>query len=243
MAIERRVVLRWTAAVALAPVLTCRAGAVGVTAGKAIAPPSGPMTFVRRLERQLPDGNKLVVARSFRLKFTPSASNWIVAGEQAGVTVDAPARIAALAALERQRVETGLFPFMLDRSGLIVGGPETRPAKELDEAVAIVRRELDKNALAAGEREELDAFIRAVHDAEIKLTAQFPGDLFAPREQTRHTERELALPGGGEGTIAVSFSAASDPATGLMREARREIVTAIGEDRRLTREDWSLAPV
>jgi hypothetical protein len=42
--------------------------------------------------------------------------------------------------------------------------------------------------------------------------------------------------------IEVSFSAVTDPATGLMREARREIVTSIAEDRRLTREDWSLAP-
>jgi hypothetical protein len=237
---DRRTVIRWAMAAALAPVLASRAGAVVAAGSMAIHPPSPPMTFVRRHERQLRDGNKLVVARSFAVSFAPSPNGWTVTGEQVGVTVDAPARIAALAELERRRVETGLFPLALDRAGLIVGGPELRPAKELDEAVAIVRRELGKKALAADDRRELEAFIRAVHDAGIKMTAQFPGDLFAPRDDTRHAERELALPGGAEGVIEVSFTAATDPATGLMREARREIVTAIADDRRLTREDWSL---
>lgn len=240
---DRRAILRWGMAAALAPLLASRAGPAMAADGKVIAPPAGPMMFVRRLERQLPDGSKLIVARSFVLSFTAAPIGWRVTGYQAGVTVDAPARVAALAALERQRVETGLFPFALDRAGLIVGGPTLRPARELDQAVAIVRRELDKDPLVADEREELDAFIRAVHDAGIKMTAQFPNDLFAPREQVRHGERELTLPDGGEGTIAVSFSALIDLATGLMRDARREIVTAIAEDRRITREDWRLAPI
>lgn len=74
------------------------------------------------------------------------------------------------------------------------------------------------------------------------MTSLLPGDLFAPRDPASKVQRELALPGGGAGTIEVSFTAQADPATGLMRAARREIVTAIGDDRRLTREDWSLTP-
>jgi hypothetical protein len=65
--------------------------------------------------------------------------------------------------------------------------------------------------------------------------------LFAPRDDAVRAEREVALPGGSAGTIEVCFTAVTDPATGLMREARREIVTMIADDRRLTREDWTLA--
>ena len=155
--------------------------------------------------------------------------------------VDAPAWIASLAALERQRVETGLFPLALDRTGLIVGGPDPRRAAELDRAVAIVRGAIDQASLAADEREELAAFVRAVDQAGAKLASQLPGDLFAPRGDDVRSERELALPGGGAGTIAVSFTAVVDPPTGLMRRARREIVTTIAGESRVTREDWTLA--
>jgi hypothetical protein len=239
---DRRAVLRWAMAAALAPTLASRAGAAGSAHDHVFAPPAGPMTFVRRLERALPDGNRLVVGRSFAVRFVAGPAGWTVSGEQVGVTVEAPPRIAALAELERQRVETGLFPFALDRSGLIVGGPDSRPAKELERAVAIVRRTIADAPLAAGERREAEAFVRAVHEAGAKMTSQFPNDLFAPRDEAVHATRELGLPGGEQGTIEISFTAVTDPATGLMREAKREVVTAIGRDRRVTREAWTLAP-
>jgi hypothetical protein len=236
---DRRTLLRGAMAAALAPVLASRAGAVAAARGR-FAPPAGPMTFTRRLERGLPDGNKLVVERGFAVSFAPAPGGWTLAGAQAVVTVDAPAWVASLAALERQRVETGLFPLALDRTGLIVDGPDPRRAVELDRAVAIVRGVIDQASLAADERAELEAFVRAVHDAGAKLASQLPGDLFAPRVGATRAERELTLPGGGAGTIAVSFTAVTDPATGLMRHARREIVTMIAADRRVTREDWTL---
>jgi hypothetical protein len=239
-ACDRRAMLCWAMAATLAPALASRAAATAP--GGSIAPPAGPMTFTRRLERALPGGNKLVVARSFAVRFASTPAGWTVSGEQLDVTVDAPARIAALAALERQRVETGLFPIALDRAGTIVGGPDARPVMGLEQAVAIVRRQIEAAGFAADERKEFEAFVRAVHDAGAKMTSEFPDDLFAPRKDAVRAERELALPGGGAGTIEVSFTATTDPATRLMREARREIVTAIAEDRRLTREDWTLVP-
>jgi hypothetical protein len=239
---DRRTMLRWAMAAAFAPAFVSRASAATGSAERRIDPPSGEMTFTRRLERALPGGSKLVVARSFAVRFAATPAGWSLSGEQVGVTVDAPARIAALAALERQRIETGLFPLALDRAGMIVGGPDAPPVVELEQAVAIVRRQIEAAGFAADERKELEAFVRAVHDAGAKMTSEFPGDLFAPREQAVRAERELALPGGGAGTIEVSFTAVTDPTTGLMAEARREIVTAIADDRRLTREDWTLAP-
>jgi hypothetical protein len=234
--------LRWAMAAALAPSLASRAGAASRGESGRFSPPTGPMTFTRRLQRGLADGNKLVVERGFAVSFAATAEGWTLAGRQVSVAVDAPARIAALAALERQRVETGLFPLTLDRSGMIVGSPDPRPAKELDQALAIVRSQLAKADFADDERKELAAFVRAVGEAGAKMGSALPGDLFAPRDTASRAERELALPGGGSGTIAVSFTALTDPATGLMRQARREILTMIADDRRLTREDWTLAP-
>lgn len=238
---DRRTILRWAMAAALAPALATRAEA-GSASPARFAPASGPMIFTRRLERALAGGAALVVARSFAVGFSAGADGWTVRGEQVGVTVDAPRRIAQLAALERQRVETGIFPLTLDTAGLIVGGPDPKPGKELEEALAIVRRGLDRSPVAAGERPQLEAFVRAVHESSARVAALLPTDLFAPRDAPTHAERGIALPGGGAGTIEVTFTAVTDPATGVMRSARREIVTAIGDDRRLTREDWTLAP-
>lgn len=238
---DRRTALRWAMAAALAPVWAGRAGAAVVGGNKPFAPPAGSMIFTRRLERGLSGNNRLVVERSFAVGFTAMPDGWTVTGEQVAASVEAPEKIASLAALERQRIETGLFPLALDRTGLIVGGPDPRPAKELDQAVAIVRRELDKRGVGHDERQERDAFVKAVHDAGAKMTSLLPGDLFAPRDDPPRVERELALPGGGAGTIEVCFTAQADPATGLMRKARREIVTAIAADRRFIREDWTLA--
>jgi hypothetical protein len=240
---DRRTVLRWAVAAALVPLLATRAGAAVLAGGARIRPPRGPMTFTRRLERGLAGGAKLVVSRSFAVRFIAATEGWTIAGEQVAVTVEAPERIAQLAAIERGRKETGLFPLTLDRSGMIVGLPETARPKEVDQAIAVVRDELAKRNLATDERQAYDAFIRAVHEAGAKMSSALPGDLFAPRDTAKHSEGRLALPGGGAGTIEVNFTATVDPADGLMRQARRDIVTAIADDRRLTREDWSLMPV
>jgi hypothetical protein len=234
--------LRWAVAAALAPMLATRAGAAALSPGARIDPPLGPMIFTRRLERGLAGGARLVVSRSFAVRFAETADGWTLSGEQADVSVEAPERIAALAAIERQRKETGLFPLKLDRSGMIVREGAAARAKELDRAIAIVHAELARRNLAADERKAYDAFIRAVHEAGAKMSSALPGDLFAPRDTATHAARAVALPGGGAGTIEIDFTATVDPATRVMRQARRVIVTAIADDRRLTREDWTLLP-
>ena len=40
-----------------------------------------------------------------------------------------------------------------------------------------------------------------------------------------------------------AFAGVRDPATGVMREARREIVTEVADDVRHTVESWSLTPL
>jgi hypothetical protein len=201
------------------------------------------MSFTRRLERSLDDGNQVVVDRSFAVLFAPRSLGWSVSGEQTGVAVDFPPRLAPLAELERRRREIDLFPLLLDSFGAIVEGPQARPAPELDEAIAIVTRAFGRASHTGDERAQHEAFLRAVQDAGARMTSLPPARLFAPDQAESRAERDLILPKGSRGTIAVSFSALADPQTGLMRQARREIVTTIAGDSRLTREEWTLASI
>ena len=51
--------------------------------------------------------------------------------------------------------------------------------------------------------------------------------------------RAIALPNDEGGEVEVVFTPKSDPATGLMRQARRKIITSVNGDSRTTREDWT----
>ena len=72
---------------------------------------------------------------------------------------------------------------------------------------------------------------------------ELPRDLFAPPDAPRTEHGEVALPGGELGEVTVTFTALRDPATGLMRQALREVVTALEGDRRRTLESWRLDPL
>lgn len=237
MILERRALLRLAGLSAvLLPVLP----AAALTAR--FAPPAGPMRYTRRLERGLAGGASLVVSRSFAVRFVPEADGFRVDGEQVAVAVDAPEPLAALAQLERERVESGLFPLELDAAGAIRGLVQPAPSAQLDAAVREASAEIDRWQQTPAEREQLRAFVEAVHRSAGQLVTELPRDLFAPVDSPREETRAIALPGGDTGQVRMTFAATRDPATGLMREARREVVTDVAGDVRRTIESWTLAP-
>jgi hypothetical protein len=201
------------------------------------------MRYTRRLERGLPDGARLVVSRSFAVRFVREAEGFRVDGEQIDVAVEAPEVLQALARLERERLETGVFPLLLDAAGAIRSVTPSAPSVQLDEAVREVTARIERWDHTPAEREELRAFVNAVHQSAGALTTELPRDLFAPGEVPREEYRTIALPGGATGQVRVTFSAECDPATGLMRAARRAVVTEVAGDRRNTIESWSLVPL
>jgi hypothetical protein len=206
-------------------------------------PPSGPMLYTRRLERGLVGGASLTVNRSFAVRFVREGDGFRVDGEQIAVEVDAPPQLEALARLERERVETALFPLELDAEGAIRGTGRVADRAQLDAAVREAAAQIERGPHAPAEREDLRAFVEAVHRNSADLVTELPRDLFAPVELARSESRTIVVPGGMEGQVRVTFTAERDPATGLMRTARREIVTEIAGDLRRTVESWSLAPV
>lgn len=205
-------------------------------------PPAEPMLYTRTLRREMAGGASLTVKRSFSIRFVPVADGFRVEGEQVAVDVDAPAALTAFAQIERERRETRLFPLMLDASGRIGSGAEPGQAAQIDDAVRAASALLARRNLPSGERQPVDDFIRALHQSAAGLLTELPVDLFAPRETTRTDTREVALPGGGTGAVTVRFSAATDHATGLVRQAEREVISDLAGDRRRTLESWTLAP-
>ena len=119
------------------------------------APPSTPMLYTRRLERSLVGGASLTVTRRFAVRFVLEADGFRVDGEQVDVTVEAPPQLATLAELERERVETGLFPLRLDPAGTIVGQSPTGVSAQLDAAVREVTAQIERGPHTPAERDEM----------------------------------------------------------------------------------------
>ena len=207
---------------------------------RAITPPPQPMVYTRRLERTLVGDARIVVERKFAIRFTRSDTGFVVDGEQIAVTVETPKELAALGEMERERVETGIFPLELDRSGRIRSGVGADEEPEVEEAIRYVSDAVAKLDRSEDERATMKEFVNAIHQAGTAIVSMLPPDLFAPVESDRTDMRTIALPVGGEGIVETRFTAQRDPSTGLMRRATREVVTSIAQDERRTTETFSL---
>jgi len=240
---DRRQVLRAAAAALVLPLLgtSTIARAQGSAQGRAFSPPPGSMLYTRRLVRSLPDDARFSVSRSFAIRFVAEAGGYRVEGEQVAVDVDAPESLEFLAAMERDRRERALFPLLLGRDGLIEGTDFASPPR-LDQAVQAVLRRVGQLPVPDDDQAEMTRFVRAVHANAAQLLSELPRDLFAPDEERSSESRTLALPGGGEGVVTVAYTADTEPSTGLMRSAQREVVTEFGGSLRRTVESWTLVP-
>ena len=241
----RRDVLGLAMGAALAPVFLPRRAAAsdgtGISA-PAIRPPDTRMLYTRTLHRELVGDAGLTVSRGFAVRFDATDAGFRIEGHQVQVDVDAPEHIADLAQLEAQRVEDGIFPLDLDRTGRIVDGARCSNLAIFDEAVRIASERIGKQHLAIDERVQIEQFVTAVHRASAHLTSNLPVSLFAPPTGVTTERRDIDMPGGEEGEVQSVFEAETDPGTGLMKTARREILTVLAGKSRKTVETWSLVP-
>lgn len=238
---DRRSALRLILAAALAPMIGSRPATAQAITGSLIAPPPGFMTYRRIVERDLVDGNRLRVQRDFAVSFERFDGGFMLQGRQTAVSADAHPSLENLIRLERARDEGVIFPLALDPFGRIVsasqpGRWEHDMRRAFDETLAMLSRQ----PIAQSERETLRQFVSAFHAAGHRVSAHLPVDLFAPSGAPRREEQRIALPGGGEGRVVTTFDGELDAATGLMREATREIVTEADGSSRFSRENWSL---
>lgn len=228
------------ALVALAVPASIAAAPAAEAQSPAFRAPRGPLVLTREVRRTLADGQQLVVRRRYLVNIEPAGGGFTVTGDLAGVEVEAPAAMADLAAVERQRPDLGLFPLQLDAAGLIVGRPA--PAENVDAARArtAMTAYLARTDLTPAERS-------AAQTMAAKLQAQgqaagnaWPADLFRPAPGKRSEDRELTLPDGRSGHVTVTVEA-SDSADGLLAAMERRVVTRLDGTERLSLEKWTLA--
>ena len=228
---------------ALAPLLAHSQSAPPklATASTRFSPSDKPLVLTRTVRRQLPGGKEIVAARSYAVQIQPYDNGFVVDGHLIDSQVEAPPQLAALAEIERSRPDTGLFPIILDRQGMISslpavvgmadGVPARQKAAELTGA-AVSRAVPDPDA-----RMQATAFVR--HIRNHGAGAAWPEDLFHPRAGASQTTSQLDS-GSGQGVVSISIESDASPADGLMRQFRRTVVTELDDSTRTSSEEWTL---
>jgi hypothetical protein len=192
------------------------------------------------LRRALPGGVELVARRRYQVRIVRSGEGFSVEGALLSCDVEVPPMLEPLAAIERARPDTGMFPIALGADGLILpGSGHVAPSQALHRAAAVASSEVDRVVADPAERQQAQAFVRQV---ELQAAgAQWPADLFHPAPGTRRESRAVALPGGGEGHVTIEINVGTIGAGGLLSRLERVVTTELGGTTRVTREEWTLS--
>jgi hypothetical protein len=152
--------------------------------------PADPMVLSRQVHRSLADG-KLVVTRHYRVNFRPNTKGYLIEGEWLSTDVDAPPRLANLAALEKARATTSIFPIQLDHAGMIMSRENHRsPALNESEAQA-ARQLIDGAALKPDAQHQAIEFLDQVAKQTGPVISHWPASLFRPGPFNSEIQREL----------------------------------------------------
>ena len=229
-------------AVSLLPAAALLPGAVlAASAVTPFAPGTTPFRLVRRVERELRDGARLVVERAWSIRFLPQGQGYRLEGKQADVSVDAPAALAFLADMERGRVEEDMFPLQIGANGEIMGQGSASSDATLAHAIEAVREKLARQFVQPDDRVAAERFLTQLQRAGEQALAGWPAILFAPGSLDRSEERAVPLPGGRTGAVTIRTLATSDPVTGLMQRFERRVETRLDTSARSGLERFTLA--
>ena len=210
-------------------------------AARLSVPVTGRYHLHRRLVRGLSDGKAIVVERHWDCEFTPEGSRLRVSGTQTSVTVDAPAKLEPLAAIERQREVAGLFPATIDEQGKFTQPVRGMSAEDLDAsiqtALAMYRaRGADGETIANAKQ-----FLNSLSNASAAMISSIPPDLFFPAPGKHQVEREIELANGEKGAFLLTAIAEADGGTGLLKHSSREVITSAHGSERHSSESWRLS--
>lgn len=211
-----------------------------LSASRNVTPPKEPCLLTRRLERGLRDDKAVTVTRVWRVEFATQARGFAVSGEQISVNVDAPARLAAIAEIEENRSTQELFPVLLGPDGAIMAAGENTTQASFEAAVKTAQE-----LLRGGNGQELGSAALGQYLAQLQRAGSshldiWPRDLFYPSIEPYSQTKRIALPGGRNGEFELSWEASAHDGSGLLKQARRQIITRIGLNTRRSSEDWSL---
>lgn len=241
--LDRRSATAWLAFAALAPLGAFAEPSRAGERSDTLAIPKGPMELSRRIERGLGDGLAVIVLRRWHCAFEPAPPGARITGKQVAAEVEAPESLARLAEIERQRVEHGLFPALLDGAGRMVSHGDGTPP-DLSATVAAALDYIRNSDAAADRKVEARAFIARLNSAGAELVGRVPPDLFYPEPGSHSETRDIPVPGGSAtGSFELMVEREAVPGSGLLRSIRREVVTTLGDTRRISCDEWTLKPL
>jgi len=204
--------------------------------------PIEPMLLSRQLRRSLFDGQEIVVTRHYRLNFVRIPHGFRIDGVQVDAEVQAPERLAALAQMERVRLDTTTFPIYLDRAGLIVtlSGPVRPHAKP--NVVSVAQQMIAASRLKGQERGQANQFVEQLFSRDGPVISLWPEALFRPNTGPRITRDHLILPGGESGEVTMTLIPRSAHVCALVESMERIIETEVVKQKRRATELWILIP-
>lgn len=203
--------------------------------------PQVPMRLARRLIRELQDGDKILVEREWLVNFSMRPGGIAVDGRQLHAYVQAPPRIAAIAEIERNRSTEGLFPILLDSTGMIASVGPSETYGDVDAAVRAAEQIFARAAVSESESKTHRRLLAQLQQAGSSMLDQMPRDLFFPRRLALHETRPLALPDGTIGEFELVYTAQTTPGAAWLDRAERRVTTRLAGSERFSSETWSLA--
>lgn len=237
-------IARRTAAVRIARFALLPAAALGmpvaaVRASAAGSNPVGSYRLTRSLTRTLSDGATIVVIRSWAIRIGRAPDGFTVEGHQLSAEVNAPPVLAALAAIERSRDASELFPITLDAHGMILHTGDVSAGPLLARSIDTAKALFGSLPARAG-REDARSFAANLVRISAAAVSEVPRDLFFPQPGTQTVRRTIALPDGSEGAIIVTASASVAGPGGLLAASERRVVTVLEGSERMASERWEL---
>lgn len=232
----------WLGGVAAMLALTATANltpAAGEEPRGDFSPPATSMVLSRTLVRDLPDGKTITTRREYEVRFTRMGAGFRVDGALIDVAVDAPPSLAALAEIERRRPDAGLFPILLDASGIIIGNGEQVPGTAVGQAATLVSERIGASGLSALDMLQAQAFVARLRGNAAR--GNWPNDVFRPAPGRRSEQRSLSLPGGGAGEVTIEIEGQGPGPAGQVAAVDRIVTTDLGGDKRITREHWRIS--
>jgi hypothetical protein len=234
----RTVLLASAAAVLPFAALSAGSASATATSSSGFSPAAEPMVLTRALRRPLPGGAEVSTRRSYEIRFVRDGQGYRIDGELIDVSIDVPPAYEALAALERARPDTGMFPMHIDAGGRLVAAPSQHQAQFAQQAGQLAQSRVPAT-LSPDESRNALAFIGQV-SASPSQTA-WPDDLFRPSPGKHVDTHVVPLPGGKTGEVAIEIEASVEPGSGLVTTLRRNVTTRLGDTLRQTIETWTLS--
>ncbi|MFZ9394639.1 MAG: hypothetical protein ACO25F_01090 [Erythrobacter sp.] len=235
----------WSRRCVLGSIAALAAGGLGVSPGMALGRdglrlPQAPMRLIRRLVRELNDGNRIVVEREWLVAFAQDADGALISGRQLRADVEAPARVAAIADIERQRVTDGKFPIRLNASGLIIATGNATSEQDVAAAVRAAQEIIARQAASASEAARANQFLAQLQRAGSTMLDSMPRDLFFPNARTSHELRPVNLPDGSTGEFELTYHAAPAEGAAWLAQAERRVTTRLAGSERHSSETWRM---